>query len=228
MIDMHHLDKFKTMKTNICNLIFCTLLIFGCNKENNNEIKQNDLIGKWYSIQSQCDSVVFTNDGNAIFNSNQYNYQLDNSKISFSYAGLLEIYIPKSIHDISLSNGFLKINNLNRLFFVTRDSDYITYTKQIPTKTIIGTWINLSNNDTLQFTSFNNAVGKGFYYYFLKDDNLTIQYQGPDKLYVKPVKCKYMIDYDKNELTILNIQMMIYPNIPTGTNKYKKIKNGCS
>jgi hypothetical protein len=208
-------------------MIFC-LLIISCNKESQTVITPNALIGKWYNIQSQCDSLVFTDKGSAFFNSTPYLYSLDNSGISFSYAGPLYIYIPESTHGISLDNGILMINKLNKLFFVTRDSDYISYSKQIPTKTIIGTWIHMSTQDTLKFTSFNDAIGKGIYYYTLKNDSMIIQYEGPDKLYVKPVRCKYTIDFDKEELRIENAQMQIYPNIQKGTNKYKRIKTGCN
>lgn len=214
------------MKTIINTLIFTLSIFFisSCEKENSNN--KNSLAGKWINTSDYNEYIEFINDTEVVVNGHDFKYLIHSDSISFQYAGEYLILCLESSHKFQANydNQTLRIENINNLCLVNGDTGFTAYSKKIQPNKFIGKWITIDLIDTLYFLTnsrFERPRGyfNDWYEYSYTNDSLTIQYSGPDKIYVLPTTNKY--DFVDDTL-IINFRKNYYPNIISGLKKFLK------
>jgi hypothetical protein len=199
-------------------------MLSSCEKDNSNDSKS--LTGKWIKSTNYDEYIDFIDDKNVLINRYDFDYEIHSDSIYFQYVGELEILCLESAHKIQIDyvNQILKIENINKLCLVYGDTGYTVYSKKIQPNDFIGKWITADLIDTLCFvTNERLERPRGYfndwYEYSFTNDSLTIQYKGPDKIYVFPITTKYSL---VNDSLIINFNKDYYPNIVKGLKKYLK------
>jgi hypothetical protein len=214
-------------------ILICLLLIIflpGCKNDN----PSNPLFGKWIDTLDYNKCIQFIDNSKVLINGSDFNYEMNSDSIYFQihinsnheYSDFIYMPCPNSAHkiriDYSLQN--MEIENMNTICFLRGDTGITAYSKKIHPNKFIGEWITTDLSDTLYFKTNDLMERPEFYYnsrykYSYTCDSLTVQYAGPNKIYVRPATFKYNFSGDT---LIINLYKDYYWNIQKGLKKFLK------
>ncbi len=205
-------------------VIFSFVMFLSCEKDNSDD--NNLLIGKWTNTTDYTEYIDFINDSSVKVNGHDFRYEIIADSIYFQYSGRLFVMCHKTSHkfQVDYHEQEITIENIGKLCLVWGSQGQTIYSKKIQPNIFIGKWITTDFTDTLYFTSNNRLERprKSFndiYEYSFTNDYLTIQYSGPDEIYVLPVTFGYEFT---NDTLCLDFATTYYPDIETGLKKYLK------
>jgi hypothetical protein len=198
-------------------LFVMLLFLISCEKDNNSS---NSLTGKWYRPTNYFECIDFINSENSLINGIECKYRVSSDSIYFQYDGVLYILCHESAHkfEVNYNTEILKIENIDNICFISSDKGFTEYSRQIHPNEFVGRWINQDLSDTLFFCT-NNSFKRfyGLFDYAYTSDSMTIQYMGPEKIYVKPFTIKYELT---NDTLIMDFKKNYYPDFIKGIRKY--------
>ncbi len=117
--------------------------------------------------------------------------------------------------------NFDKIMLVSLILAVISSCDKYNYNKN---EFLIGTWINIEQNDTLIFLTNDRMDRPHDYYYdwfeyFVTSDSLSLQYSGPDKILLPLINFGYELIGDT---LLIDFHQDYYPNFNAGLKRYLK------
>jgi hypothetical protein len=210
----------KTIKILLISILASFVLI-SC--EDNSETIHTSLLGKWTHRNNYLLTLDFRDTSKVLVNGYDFKYDLSADSIEFTYNGPLLIAIEPSKHKYGFShNRSLIIEDLDKLYFFYGDSGENVLIKGIEPNIFVGVWVSAEDslyfikNDKLErpHQNYNSS-----YTYSFTNDSLTIQYSGPNKIYLPPVTYKY--DFMGDTL-VVNFNKDYYPDIKSAVIKYSR------
>jgi hypothetical protein len=119
----------------------------------------------------------------------------------------------------------MDIENMNKICFMQGDTGITTFDKKIVPDRFVGRWVTTDKIDTMYFITNDHFRLHDNYFslyaYSYTSDSITIDYAGPDKIYVKPVTYHY--NFDGDTLT-MNVYKDFYWSIEKGIKKFLKVE----